>query len=886
MASKDSKKKKNKGNGTPSEGETASRTGDAPASGARPGEQSAATGARAPATAREANATSPGSAGPAPSSKAAAAENAAPATGAGSTAGSPSLTHPPGDGAFMPASGQAANAPVQRGLNIVLLVALLGGLGVATYLTRAHLELVYGDSSFKAVCDFGGGFSCTDVITSQYATLFGVLPWSVLALPVYSVLFMLALRGVTLNDRKSLGLVALLGTFATALSAALFYVSSFLIGAWCPFCIVMYAVNLAAMLLPRFIMGETFSDSLRYGFRSLSDRRTIALSAANLLFVGALAWGGFSAAKTALIEQTRTAVMGTPRPQTPGKTDTGPSANRSADARRDVPIDASVPFHGATTAKVTIVAYEDFQCGFCKRLAGNFMQLLDKYPNDVRIGFRHFPMNQSCNAAGIPKTMHPDACRAALASECANQQGKFWEMHDLLFKNSRDLSNDAINQYAQEAGLDTAALARCVQDPNTLAKVQEDSRTGKALGVGGTPTFFINGKQFAGAQSLEVLSAVVDAELAGQDITMAELRDVKPLPDLTGPVQGPEMTTLTGPDGPFEIDTFEARIENGKAVSKAGQEATTNVTWFDADKACKAAGKRLCTEGEWLSACSGALAVDENRNGDYSDDPLKGSTYPYGEYYKAGVCNDQVLPPKDASAANPPPPPPLITGNHPECKSKFNVYDLTGNVREWVGFVAPRSAYFGGAFYSRDDAACISRAESFGPFAKQEALGFRCCRGGNPKDRVTHPGRQVGETLAPFSGMGADGNRLDSSMLKGHVSLLTFWASWCGPCREELPAYASIYPELEKKGFRILSVNVDQDPAKARQFMEKTPLNFPVLLDSDNNILQSFDTKAMPTAFLLNEKGQILLRRTGFEKGDEKRLVKTVEKMLAEQGKN
>lgn len=880
MASKSSKNKSSQPKGSHSQGATPAKAGSprttapeptAPAEGVSGGAQSRPTQAGAAGGSTPSAAAN--TAGPSP----ARAQAPSPA---------PAASPAPNETPFVPPP------PLRTPALYGLLLAIVTGLGVSTYLTRAHLELKYGDGSFTAKCDFGSGMNCSDVIGSQYATLFGVLPWSVLAIPAYAAMIMLCLRAFTLKDRKSLGLIALLGTFSVALSAGLFYISQFLIGSLCPFCISLYVVNLLTLILPMVALRGSYADSLRLGFQALQDRRTLALTLANFLLVGSLAFGGYSAVKEALIAQTTDKLKtdGQTANQPPGSSTatnpTQPVAPKSNNplARKVVPIDASIPFHGPSDAKVTIVAYEDFQCGFCKGLAGNLKQLSERYPKDVRVGFRHFAMNKDCNDANIAKSMHPDACRAAIASECANQQGQFWQYHDLLFKNQRNLSPADLTAYASELNLDSAAFGACQRSPETLAKIKADSVTGGSLGVSGTPTFFMNGRQFAGAQSVEVLSALVDAELKGIELSMAELQNVSKIPDIVGEVKAPEMVKLEGPNGPFEIDSFEATIVDGKAVSKAGLNATTNVSWFDADKACKAAGKRLCTDAEWLTACSGAIPRDENGNQDVTDDRLLGTTYPYGEYYRAGLCNDQVEAPKNASPENPPPLPPLTTGNRPECKSKANVYDMTGNVREWVGFVAPRSAYMGGAFYSRSDAACISRSESAGPFNVHEALGFRCCRGGNPTERITHPGRQTGETLAPFTARALDGSKFDSKSLKGHITLLTFWASWCGPCREEMPAYASIYPELEKRGFRIIAVNVDQDESKARAFLERIPVNYPVLLDTDNSLLSTFDTKAMPTSYLINEKGQILLRKTGFEKGDEKRLVKSVDKLLTQAG--
>jgi protein-disulfide isomerase/uncharacterized membrane protein/peroxiredoxin len=812
---------------------------------------------------------------------------AAPAPASGASGPSPA---PAGDlRSDLP--GGSSELPPLRGWPLgVLLLALLAGLSAAAHLTHLHLQLFYGSGTFTSRCDFGGGFNCSEVNGSAYSELFGFLPLSLMAIPAYAVMLMLTLLGRSLQDRRALGLVTLLGLVSTLFSAYLFYVSKFLIGSVCLFCMAMYVVNILALVMPMVAARAGLSDMLRAAFRGLGQRRLVMLSAFNLLLVGSLAWGAYTGLKGQMVQETAQKALqqaNQPRPAATASAASTASAGkpvkRGFDEKVEVPVDPSVPFRGDPNAKVTLVAYEDFQCGFCKRLSGNLESLVEKYPKDVKVGFRHFPMNTDCNGAQIAKSMHPDACRASIAAECARQQNQFWPYHDQLFKNQGNLKSHDLQAYAEQVGLNMEEFNACQKDPATVEKIRQDSVTGGNLGVTGTPTFFINGRQFSGAQPVEVMSAVVDAELKGQSITLADLRDVPKPPDITGKVTTPEMVKLKGPYGEFEIDAVEASIQGGKAMAKAGTVATTNVTWFDADKACRASGKRLCTEAEWLTACSGVIPEDRNSDGSFTDDYATGTAYPYGDHYKAGICNDQVELPKGADPNDPPPPPPLLTGNHPECRSKFNVFDLTGNVREWVGTVPSKSAFMGGGFYSRDDAACGSRNESVGPAYKHEATGFRCCKGGNPPEAVTHPGREVGEKLKPFTAQTLEGKKFDSSSLKGKVTLLTFWASWCGPCRKELPAYSAMYPELEKKGFQIIAVNVDQELDKARRFLDQYPVSFPVVTDPDSSLFHSFDVRGngtLPTAFLIDKNGVIVQRKSGFDDGDDKRLKNTVEKML------
>jgi protein-disulfide isomerase len=146
---------------------------------------------------------------------------------------------------------------------------------------------------------------------------------------------------------------------------------------------------------------------------------------------------------------------------------------------------------------VTIVEFSDFQCPACGQAFLDLHDLVRRRP-DVRLVFRHFPLDDQCNQ-GVTRGVHPLACLAACAAECAGQQGKFWEYHDLLFQNQAALARDGLFGFARDIGLDIARFRTCLDDPATLDLVREDVRAGSALGVKSTPTIFINGRRIEGA---------------------------------------------------------------------------------------------------------------------------------------------------------------------------------------------------------------------------------------------------------------------------------------------------------------------------------------------------------------------------------------------------
>jgi protein-disulfide isomerase len=128
--------------------------------------------------------------------------------------------------------------------------------------------------------------------------------------------------------------------------------------------------------------------------------------------------------------------------------------------------------------------------------------LMKEYEGKVRLVFRHFPLE-----------FHQQAPKAAEASMCAQEQGKFWEYHDKLFENQQQLADDALKSYAQQLGLDQAKFDECLASGKHAAQVKADTEAGKKLGVSGTPAFFINGVMLSGAQPAEEFKSIIDQEL-------------------------------------------------------------------------------------------------------------------------------------------------------------------------------------------------------------------------------------------------------------------------------------------------------------------------------------------------------------------------------------
>jgi protein-disulfide isomerase len=165
---------------------------------------------------------------------------------------------------------------------------------------------------------------------------------------------------------------------------------------------------------------------------------------------------------------------------------------------------AGEPFKGSEKAPVTIVKFEDYQCPFCKQVQPTFNDLLSRYNGKVRLVHKDLPL----------ESLHPQARQAAEAARCAYEQGKFWEYHDKLYANSPKASADDLKSYAKDIGLNLDSFDRCFASGKYKAVVQQDLNEGAQLGLTGTPTFFINGREISGNQPLEAFEAIIDEELA------------------------------------------------------------------------------------------------------------------------------------------------------------------------------------------------------------------------------------------------------------------------------------------------------------------------------------------------------------------------------------
>jgi len=166
---------------------------------------------------------------------------------------------------------------------------------------------------------------------------------------------------------------------------------------------------------------------------------------------------------------------------------------------------ADLPALGPADAPIVLVEFSDYQCPYCKRWHDDvFPRLVAEYGDKIKFVYRNLPV------------IRPNSADAAQASYCADEQGAYWEYHDALFTYSYGFNDQAYEQYARDLGLDVEALMECYRSGRYALTVDEDLQFARSMGIGSTPTFFLNGIPIVGAQPYDIFKQIIDLELAGK----------------------------------------------------------------------------------------------------------------------------------------------------------------------------------------------------------------------------------------------------------------------------------------------------------------------------------------------------------------------------------
>lgn len=379
---------------------------------------------------------------------------------------------------------------------LVLLVLALLGAADGLYLTIVHLDYEVGRPGMATICHALSSTGCT-VTAGRFGDFAGIPVATIgmggaLATAVLAAIAWFRRERWEDPYRSGALVLALLSVLASLTMAVL----SSIEGAWCPFCVLWYALNFGQAAAAWAIRDR------HLGVRdALDDMLGMPALVAAAVFAATIGIGTpwYRNAKAEL-ERERDAVLIPMFVQE--VLDQQPVRFELVDA----------PSRGPADAEVVIVEFGDFECPFCRKLWLAVEQYAASGRRSVRVQFAHFPLDSSCNRH-VDK-LHPQACNAAVAAECARRQDKFFELGEVMFAHQQSLAREQLREYAATAGLDVAAFDKCMVDPTALERVKQDISRGVELEISGTPTFFINGYRMTGALPPQVLEGVIEGLLA------------------------------------------------------------------------------------------------------------------------------------------------------------------------------------------------------------------------------------------------------------------------------------------------------------------------------------------------------------------------------------
>jgi len=211
--------------------------------------------------------------------------------------------------------------------------------------------------------------------------------------------------------------------------------------------------------------------------------------------------------KTATVSATETAGQAAAEAQIGGQEAKDPQVEVPEQVKRyDIPLEDD-PFLGSENAPITIVEFSDYQCPFCQRWHEEvFTRLQEKYGDKIRLVYRDFPLYG----------LHQEAELAAEAANCAGDQEKYWDYHNLLFSGQKEYSKETFIAYAEALKLKMDDFKKCMDEHRYQSEIKADYEFAAKMGVRSTPTFFVNGLAVVGAQPFEVFEQIIDLELAGK----------------------------------------------------------------------------------------------------------------------------------------------------------------------------------------------------------------------------------------------------------------------------------------------------------------------------------------------------------------------------------
>lgn len=341
------------------------------------------------------------------------------------------------------------------------------------------LILHRSEGLLQRACGTGDRLNCDALYQTEYSEWFG-LPAAAFSALFFAWMFAIAIaawrtKGMEIRTRLE-SYLALFSSFGLGVALYMAYIATIVLDTFCPYCMVLWVVlALLFAITWKGLKDFNLSDAWKYTWRKKWFWAGLLASAGFLIhthFDKSDMHGKLSGAKTTIVGE---------------------------EARSLGPKDAPV----------TIAIYTDFECPWCRVGSEVLSELHREMPNEVRVVFKFYPLDMSCNPS-MKRPMHRHACTAAIAAYCASVEGKFWEYHDDLFRSQKDLSEERLVQFARGRKLSLNAFDACRRDPKSREVVVADVFEGIRLAIRSTPTLFVNGQKYSGPLTVSALRDTVE----------------------------------------------------------------------------------------------------------------------------------------------------------------------------------------------------------------------------------------------------------------------------------------------------------------------------------------------------------------------------------------
>ena len=364
----------------------------------------------------------------------------------------------------------------KKSLTALVILALVG-IALSIELTQHYYALRSGLAGFHSFCDISKTMNCDAVAASSFSELGAGLPLSSFGAGWYLALLVVALIARhRFWRRDALRVAALMTSFGLLLSLSYLAIMAFRIKTYCIFCLGLDATALFSWLA---VLSAKPELSWKRQKPDPAKWRLIAASTFACLAVAVFALQSFDSVSIPISKIDDLVNEVVQSPVLPVETG------------------AAEPSLGPLNAPVTIAEFSDFQCPYCRIGAMVMNALMERYPSRIRLVFKPFPLDASCNRM-ITQPMHLAACEAARTALCAQRQGKFQPVYETLFENQTSILPGRPAVMAAQVGVNADQLASCVKEPGISQTVAKSIEEGIELGVQSTPTFFVNGHKVEG----------------------------------------------------------------------------------------------------------------------------------------------------------------------------------------------------------------------------------------------------------------------------------------------------------------------------------------------------------------------------------------------------